>query len=397
MILECQKDSFKRTFSTIVDSVETNKKGEYEVILQDTILFPEGGGQPSDSGNINGIPLIDVKKIKGTTIHTLPEPLTVGQCVTVEVNWLRRFDHMQQHSGQHLLSAAAETIFGTKTTSWSLGEEISFVELDTPKFEDDKVLELENYINEKIIEGIDVSVKCYDSSDPELLQIKSRLDVPNGENGLIRVVTIEGIDANTCCGTHVNNLFQLQAAKLLYTEKGKKNKTNLYFIFGGRLVKYLSTCVERERKATTFLKCNPKSHIDMIEKIQKQLKTANKKALLVSRELAILEAKQFKALDPKPTYFSLHKQEVDADFLMLFVNEVNDKDTVFFLTAGDAKGCGQVFFTGPTQLIDKIGSNLCDILEGKGNGKNGRFQAKVSKLGKRDQAEELIKREMNLL
>jgi misacylated tRNA(Ala) deacylase len=94
------------------------KEGKYEVVLEDTVLFPEGGGQPDDRGKINGVDVVRVLRRGSTAVHLTQEPLQEGAEVDIEVDWGRRFDHMQQHSAQHLITAIAEQKFGHKTTSW---------------------------------------------------------------------------------------------------------------------------------------------------------------------------------------------------------------------------------------------------------------------------------------
>uniref|UniRef100_T1IZE3 Threonyl/alanyl tRNA synthetase SAD domain-containing protein n=1 Tax=Strigamia maritima TaxID=126957 RepID=T1IZE3_STRMM len=138
---------------------------------------------------------------------------------------------MQQHSGQHLLSAVAENKFNLKTTSWNLGESISYVEIDAPVVEFPVLKELEEIVNDKIRAAIPVTVKTYEKGSEELGKAHSR-GLPDDHSGLVRIISIEGVDENMCCGTHVKNLSELQAIKIVSLEKGKKNKCNWINMLG---------------------------------------------------------------------------------------------------------------------------------------------------------------------
>ncbi|XP_067139212.1 alanyl-tRNA editing protein Aarsd1-B [Centruroides vittatus] len=402
MVFACQRDSYLREYTSKVElcqpeelEIQKGKKKEkvkvYGVILDDTVLFPEGGGQPDDRGTINGFPVIRIIKRKSKAVHYVDKYFEPGDEVHLIVDWKRRFDHMQQHSGQHLITAVAENMYNFHTTSWNLGDELSYIELDTPTISNDKITELEEVLNEKIRENIPVYVNLFNRDAAELKEVRTRLELPDDENKLIRVVNIKGIDSNTCCGTHVSSLGHLQAIKLLYAEKGKKNKTNLYFVVGNRLLQYMSNCVHRERSMNNILKSPPEEHIHIADKLQKSLKFANKNLLNTTRDLAIAQAQLFKQLDPCPQFYSLHRKDAEAEFMSIFSGEVNDKNVLLFLTTGDIKGSGHMLITGPQEILEKYGPKICELLEGKGAGKNGRFQAKVNNLSKRPQAEELLK------
>lgn len=156
---------------------EVNGKKEtlkgFNVKLQDTILFPEGGGQPDDHGLIGDVPVLRVVRQGPEAVHFVSSPLEEGQDVHVKVDWVRRFDHMQQHSGQHLITALAETMFGYQTTSWELGRQRSNIELDTPSMKPDQVQALEEAVNEKIREHVPVNVQLLSIDDPEMEKVFS--------------------------------------------------------------------------------------------------------------------------------------------------------------------------------------------------------------------------------
>uniref|UniRef100_A0A2R5LJC4 Putative alanyl-trna synthetase n=1 Tax=Ornithodoros turicata TaxID=34597 RepID=A0A2R5LJC4_9ACAR len=403
MIFACQKDSYIRSLKTTVTSCKTGSLKQvvdgrkvtlngYEVTFEDTVLFPEGGGQPDDRGTANGIPVLRIFRNNGKAIHFLTSPLEVGESVELQLDWDRRYDHMQQHSGQHLITAVAEDEFSFHTTSWNLGDEVSTIELDAPSgIKQEDISKLEFIVNEKIRQCVPVNVRLYEPGSEELNGVRTRMKIPDGEGDTIRVVTIEGVDSNLCCGTHVSNLSHVQVIKLLYTEKGKQGKTNLFFVAGERVLKYLGRAVHREKKLTTLLKCGPEEHAAMAEKLNQSLKLANKNALSALRDLAVAEAKIFKLLEPRPKFYSYHRREGDNEFMTIFDNEVGDKGIILFLTTGDEKGVGQFLLSGPEDVVAEYGPKVCEVIEGKGFLKHGKYQGKANKLSKKARAEELIK------
>lgn len=244
--LACQRDSALRSWRSRVVRcdrvrVAATKKmpaaTSFEVELLDSVLFPEGGGQPHDTGAIDQHRVDYVFVRDGRCIHRVPAenedaapPFAVGQEVETTVDWTRRFDHMQQHSAQHLLSAIADR-HGFETTTWSLGDERCNVELvpvgeakDGAKDEDkpksktkqrgvpmDVLLQIEREVNAAIVQGLVMAPKLAEPGSPEWTAIAAKFP-PDQQPEALRIVCIDGIDANPCCGTHVSNIAQLQVS-----------------------------------------------------------------------------------------------------------------------------------------------------------------------------------------
>ncbi|XP_057654504.1 alanyl-tRNA editing protein Aarsd1-B [Diorhabda carinulata] len=404
MVFKCQDDSFLKEFTSKV--IECNKvfvdevvDGNvqtieyYAVILEDTILFPEGGGQPCDYGLIEDIPVKKIVRKEDKAIHFISQPLEIGTSVKQKVDWERRFDHMQQHSGQHLLSAVLEQKFSAETVSWWLGEEDSYVELDIPMLFDKDIQLVENMVNELIREGLEVTVTVYPKDIPKELydEVRSVKGLPEDHKGDIRVINIGDIDSNMCCGTHVTNVSQLQGIKLLHTEKSKrKNKILLHFLVGNRVLNKLASCLDREKKLTTILNNNASLHVELVEKLQKNLKISNKNLQTILKDLAVLNANMLKSVQPAPKYFSMHKKEAEIDFMQRFIKEVGSTDIFLFLSTGDDKKEGNVILYGNEEDIATLGPKICQLLEGKGAGKGNTFRAKVSNMAKRKDAEKIL-------
>ncbi|XP_026865192.1 alanyl-tRNA editing protein Aarsd1 isoform X2 [Electrophorus electricus] len=361
MAFQCQRDSYMKEFVTSVVSclpaeikLESNGKREkvtgFNVVLKDTILFPEGGGQPDDHGTIESWPVLQVTRQGPEALHFITSALTQGQEVLLKVDWERRFDHMQQHSGQHLITALADSMFEYKTTSWELGRHRSSIELDTATVKPGEMEALESVVNEKIRAHIPVSVQFLSIDDPAVEKV----------------------------------------IKILGTEKGKKNKTNLIFLAGNRVLKYAEKSYITEKSLTALLKTMPEEHVDAVDKIQKTMKRLQKSNLTILRNMAVLIAQNFKSQPDRGSFFSLHNKDGDNEFMNIIANEIGFQDTVIFLTVGEEKGAGLFLIAGPEDIIAALGPQVSELLQGKGSGKGGRFQGKANSLAKRAEAEALV-------
>ncbi|XP_051850328.1 alanyl-tRNA editing protein Aarsd1-like isoform X3 [Antechinus flavipes] len=371
------------------NSKNKEKLSGYHVVLEDTLLFPEGGGQPDDRGSIDNIPVLRVTRRGPEAEHFLLTPLAPGSQVQVQLDWERRFDHMQQHSGQHLITAVADHLFGLKTTSWELGRFRSTIELDSPMVLPEQIVAIEQSVNEKIRNRLPVTVKELSPDDPEVEKVRGR-GLPDDHVGPIRVITIEGVDSNMCCGTHVKNLSDLQVIKILGTEKGKKNKTNLVFLAGNRVLKWMERSHGAEKALTTLLKCGVEEHAEAVQKLQNSAKLLQKNNLNLLRDLAVLTAHSLRNNSDREGVIVLHRKDGDSEFMNIIANEIGIEDTLLFLTVGDEKGAGLFLLAGPVEAVDMLGPRVAELLQGKGAGKKGRFQGKATKLSRRAEVQALL-------
>lgn len=180
--------------------------------------------------------------------------LKVGDKVKQLVDWKRRHDNMQQHSGQHLISALFDREFNYITRAWWLGTDVSYIEVDAKNITDAEVKKIEILANEYIAQALPVTVKIFDSVDGAGDEVtRAAKDLPVDLSGPVRVINIEGVDSNMCCGTHVLNLAQLQMIKMLNIEK-TKGKTFVNFLVGNRVIKKLESSFQRELQLNLLLK-----------------------------------------------------------------------------------------------------------------------------------------------
>lgn len=180
--------------------------------------------------------------------------LKVGDEVLQVVDWARRSDHMKQHSGQHLISALFEREFIYNTRAWWLGSESSYIDIDAKNITEEEMMKVEKMANEYIAQALPVNVQIYDSAECAGDEVtRASKGLPVDLSGPVRVINIEGIDSNMCCGTHVSNLSQLQMIKLMNIER-TKGKTFVHFLVGNRVMTKLESSFQRELQFNLLLK-----------------------------------------------------------------------------------------------------------------------------------------------
>ncbi|WP_251549949.1 alanyl-tRNA editing protein [Neobacillus muris] len=228
------EDPYITSFTAHVLRQEQDKEGKWRAVLDQTAFYPTGGGQPNDTGMIANKQVLNVEEAEGEIFHYLDSPLPLddlNEPVPCTINWERRFDHMQQHAGQHILSAAFDHLFEYKTIGFHLGNEAVTIDLETEQLSDEQAAEAERLANQIILENRDIETKWI--TEAELLDFPLRKETKVKDN--IRLVIIPGFDYNGCGGTHPKATGEVRAIKILNWERQKK-KVRLSFICGERVL-----------------------------------------------------------------------------------------------------------------------------------------------------------------
>lgn len=203
--------------------------GGLTVYLDRTAFYPASGGQPCDTGSIAGCAVLDVVEEGDRIAHHLSVPLTAGEA-DCAIDWERRFDHMQQHSGQHLLSAVFEGLFALHTVSFHLGADSATIDLEGAAVEPRTVLDAERRANAVVFENRPLAVEFEDAV------AASGLRKPSDREGTLRIVTIAGLDRSACGGTHVRSTGEIGPILIRKNEKVRET-TRVEFVCGGRAVR----------------------------------------------------------------------------------------------------------------------------------------------------------------
>jgi alanyl-tRNA synthetase len=205
------------------------RDGRWSIRLERTIFCPEGGGQPADAGTVNGLPLLALEADGDDVVHVLAGDPGEGE-VRLRLDFERRYDHMQQHTAQHLLSQVLVRRFDAPTLSFAIGPEHSSIEVGRPAFSAEEIRALEAECARLAFAALPVRV--YETDDLSVLHLRK----PPKVSGRIRVVEIEGLDQSACGGTHVKNSAELGLLKIVRLERVRAN-VRLYYAAGYRALR----------------------------------------------------------------------------------------------------------------------------------------------------------------
>ena len=376
-------------------ATEVVRAGEREgrpfAVLADTVLYPEGGGQPADRGRLGDVAVVDVQRVEGEIVHLLATPVAPGP-VTVRLDWQRRFDHMQQHTAQHLLTALASERFGWRTTAFHLGVIQSDIELDAPSLAPARLDALEEAVVAEIRAARPVTARRVSQAEYAALAVRSR-GLPDGLTGDIRLVEIAGIDVNTCGGTHVRSTAEIEGLKLLGTEP-MRGGTRLHWVAGGRLRRRLAAHEARNAALRGLLDAGEDDFVPLVERRQGELRELERRLRATVGELAATAAAGLAARQSDPV--DAHYEGRDAGFLQQVARELArlTPATSALLTAG---GEGAAFFLlalgeGVEVDVQALGREAASALGGRGGGSGRTFQGKAASLAGRDAALAVFRR-----
>ena len=410
--LQCQKDSYLQTFETEVVSCseytppeapkggksktkkstdpskfeQTGSSKTWLVELADSVLFPEGGGQPTDHGSI--IPLSDKKAepIAITSIqrhglqciHFSPAPLAPGTKVKQTVDFTRRWDHMQQHTGQHLLSAVMDGL-DLPTLGWNMGAsgEMNYIELPQ-KPSDEEIRSIQNKCNELIRDNMLITVET-----PEVKGSDSLPEDYDREKGVVRFIKIGNLDYNACCGTHLKQTSHIGVILLHHTASVRGTNCRLYFSAGARAINMATESINGLRSIAVSLSTSaaPADVSSAVQRLGDQVSEARKREKRMLAEIAKFEGERIKKELEQNECVLSYRPTDGLDFINLVVFEIKEaaKERVVVLCSGEVKTPGSLVILGKPELVESLATKIKSVVSSvKGGGKGEKWQGKVT-------------------
>jgi len=363
------------TFEAEVIEKGVDEAGHPFVVLDQTAFYPTGGGQPHDIGTLNGVKVVDVETRDQAIIHILEQPIDAVK-VKGEVDWERRFDHMQQHTGQHILSAAFAERFGFQTVSFHLGKEEATIDLATQTITEEQIQEAVHLANTIVFQNKPIKTIWVD--EKELSQYPLRKPPKVKEN--IRLVIIEGYDYNACGGTHPHMTGEVGPIQVIGWEKNQKG-IRIHFLCGFRAVKAFA---EKQKVLQTLNRqlssqdATLKDAIDRLLEKQHELEKALGEAEeeLLKHEAAELYQKA-RAMDGFRLVAKafVHRKITECQKLSRFILEQAEQTVVLFTTK---EGTRLHMIASRTKDVEgdmvKLIESGLSLINGRGGGKPERAQ-----------------------
>ena len=360
-------DPFLKTFTATVLDCQPGKNG-FVVTLDRTAFYPEGGGQPADHGTLDGAAVTDVHEKNGVVLHNVDRAVEIGKTVTGVIDWARRFDHMQQHSGEHICSGLICGRYHCDNVGFHMGTDIVTIDFnaDIPW---EELLEIEAQANQYIYEDHPIGIQFHRGAELDAIDYRSKKPL----EGDVRIVAFPGADCCACCGTHVLRSGQVGLVKFLSVQKFREG-VRIELLCGKRALDYLARTWEQAKAIGQRLSVKPVDAAAAVERLENELSAAKLRC-------AQLEESVFAAIA---------QEQAGKGDVLLFQPPMKP-DSVRKLADAAAKTCGglaAVFAGEGTHYAYALGrADGQDIsaqvkamnaaLHGRGGGRNGFAQGSV--------------------
>ena len=372
------QDSHRSTFTAIVQEVRPSGNG-YEIILDRTAFFPEGGGQSSDTGSLGGVSVSDVQEIDGKIIHYTDGPLVEGTEVEGCIDWTERFSKMQQHTGEHIVSGLIHKIYGYHNVGFHLGTDSVTLDFNgvVPK---EKLHEIEQLANEAVAKNLPVQVLYPTDEELSKISYRSKIEI----EGQVRIVVIDGYDVCACCAPHVKQTGEIGLIKLVGMQN-YKGGVRISMLCGFRALEDYYQKEKNNREIAVMLSAKEYETAVEVERLQEEL--AMKKAKIAELEQKFLEQK-VETLDVSGEIVCLF-EETDPVMTREMVNLLLKKGAKMAAVFSGNEREGYRYVLGSRSLDGrKNGKLLNEAFHGRGGGKPEMVQGTVQ--GKREEIEAFL-------
>lgn len=305
------RDSYLKEFQATVLSCEQKNESTWQVVLDKTAFFPEGGGQAGDTGWLNGVEVTDTREKAGIIYHETRAPLEAGTQVAGKIDFAVRFDKMQQHTGEHILSGIVCSAFGYNNVGFHLSTEITTLDFDG-ELSAEQVRELEVKVNQAIHENIPVQVKFPSKAELAELDYRSKIEI----EGQVRIVEIPGVDRCACCAPHVKTTAEVGLLKIQSCDR-HRGGCRLTIVCGMRALKDYQQKQESVGKVSAALSAKPEKIADAVEHLQEQQIKLREQ---LNRIQALYLQGKLEKIEENDTCALLFEETMDSIAMRNFVN-----------------------------------------------------------------------------
>ncbi|MBE2238155.1 MAG: alanyl-tRNA editing protein [Caldilineaceae bacterium] len=364
-------DPYQQRFEAEVVTL-LERGGKPAVVLNQTCFYPTSGGQLHDTGRLGDVAVVDVIAEQGVVLHVLADApsCAVSDVVTGSIDWARRYDHMQQHSGQHLLSQLLHQRFGFETVSVHFGREESTLDLDVPAIDPAMWAEVEREVNTLAYYGLEI--RAYFVDNRELAKLPLRR--PPAVSGQIRIVEIDGYDYSACGGTHVRTTAEIAPIKLLRQER-RRAQTRLTFLCGMRALRDYQQKHHLLLESAALFSTEPSAVPAMTQRLQNQVRDLQRQTASLQEQLLAYEVAELLAGARRSNGMALVEflsADRPADVLKQMAALLCAHSQVVGLLASTAGDKLTVIFCRSDDLTLQVGDLLRDTLAAFGGRGGGR-------------------------
>lgn len=354
------QDSHLKEFQAKVLACEDMDDG-YKVVLDQTAFFPEGGGQYADTGYLDDVEVLDVHEKEDIIYHTTKSPLGVGTVVTGRIRWDERFEKMQQHTGEHIVSGLVHARFGYENVGFHLGADYCTMDFNGP-ITREELKEIEWEANRAIFQNLDIQVTYPSKEELKNLKYRSKIEI----EGQVRIVTVPGYDVCACCAPHVDKTGEIGLIKLVNMVNYKGGE-RITMLCGIRALRDYEK-KDENTKAISALLCAKEYEIaDAVGHLkEEQNRLKGKLASLQQRLLAYRAAE----IPLESDVISVFDSELSGNAPRELMNLVLDRGVkVCAVFAGNNMEGYRYVIGSRTEDVRQFSKRLNAVFEGRGGGK----------------------------
>jgi len=357
------EDPYLVEFEASVVRRET-RGGRPALVLDRTAFYPESGGQPADRGEINGVKVLDVQEDGDDIWHSVETDIP-GDAVRGQVDWPLRFDRMQQHTGQHVLSQAFIEVLKGETRSFHLGDEVSTLEIGLDRVDESALERVERAANAVVFE--DREVKTYFVSGDKIGEVPLRR--PPKKEGTLRIVEVAGFDTSACGGTHVRRAGEIGLIKITRWERIRGN-LRFDFLCGRRALADYARKNALTRQLGGLFSVGDKDVPQAVEKALADLKAHKKAARVMQEALAGYEAKAVIENAPGRVIRRMFTDKTPEDVKLLALKVIRQAERIVVFGAKASPQSHIILARSDSLAVDlrELAPLVSSIVSGKGGG-----------------------------
>ena len=363
------EDAFMAEFDATVLSCEPYKDG-YKAVLDRTAFFPEGGGQYGDTGYLDEIRVTDTKEKDGVIFHIIDAPIEAGKSAHGKLDWEKRFDRMQQHSGEHIVSGIVHHRFGYNNVGFHLADDYCTMDFDGP-ITKEQLLEIENEANQAIFHNFPVNVLYPAKEELHELDYRSKIEI----EGQVRLVEIPGVDLCACCAPHVNHTGEIGMIKLISCDR-HRGGCRVTMLAGVRALKDYQEKQAQVTAVSVALSAKPEKIGEAVLRLKEQQEATR---FQLNRMQAIYLDQKLDSISPEDTTALLFEEDLDNVAVRNFVNSAVERfDGICAAFVGtDEKGYRYIL-GNKTKDVRDLAKELNSKFAGKGGGKPEMVQGSLT-------------------
>ena len=359
---------FLTEFTAVIQSCEAGKNG-FLVTLDRTAFYPEGGGQPADHGTLGDALVLDVHEKQGVVFHTLDKKVEIGETVTGRIDWARRFDHMQQHSGEHIISGILCADYHCDNVGFHMGADTVTIDYNTD-ISWEQAMDAERKANEIIWADRPVEIAYPSREELKSIDYRSKKEL----TGQVRIVTFPGADCCACCGTHVLRAGQVGLVKVLSVQKFREG-VRMEILCGQRALRFLSTVYDQNRTVAQALSVKPDQTAAAVERTLSELHVVKLRMAELEEAANLAAAKEYAGQGDGLLFRSPMSSDAVRRLADAVAKECGGLAAVFAGEDGGKYSYALVRSDGGD--IAPLVKSLNAALHGRGGGRNGFAQGSV--------------------